>query len=392
MAFRDEAKARADRYNFVLTSTSSYWLEEPREDLPRHQLVGRVDVAVIGGGVTGCSCALTLAERGVRVRLHEAREIAGGASGRNGGFALRGATPPYDEARRQLGTERARLVMALTERSLDRMEQLAGDAFRRVGSLRLAFDEAERDALRREHDALREDGFAVEWVDELAPPLDGLYLGAIHHVPDGALQPARWVRRLAGHAAAAGADIREGDAVHPAELDADVVVVAGDGFTAALLPELAGVVRATRGQVLVTEPLAELRYERPHYARAGYDYWHQLPDGRLVIGGNRDASLETEQTDVEETTELVQARIESLVEQLVSSRPRVTHRWAGIWGTTPDLEPLVGPVPGRDGVWVAGGYSGHGNALGLACGDLVARAILGEAPPELAVFDPARFG
>jgi glycine/D-amino acid oxidase-like deaminating enzyme len=52
--------------------------------------------------------------------------------------------------------------------------------------------------------------------------------------------------------------------------------------------------------------------------------------------------------------------------------------------------PLVGRVPGRDDVWIAGGYSGHGNALGLACGDLVARAILGEQPPELAIFDPAR--
>ncbi len=346
---------------------------------------------MIGGGVTGCSCALTLAERGVRVRLHEAREIAGGASGRNGGFALRGATPPYDEARRLLGTDRARLVMELTERSLDRMAQLAGDAFRRVGSLRLAVDEAERDALRGEHDALREDGFAVEWVDELAPPLDRLYLGAIHHVPDGALQPARWVRRLAGHAAAAGADVRESDPVRVGELDADVVVVAGDGFTAGLLPELADVVKPTRGQVLVTEPLHERLYERPHYARGGYDYWHQLPDGRLVIGGSRDASFETEETAVEATTDLVQEQIEALVERLVGHRPRVTHRWAGIWGTTPDLEPLVGPVPGRDGVWVAGGYSGHGNALGLACGDLVARAILGEQPPELELFDPARF-
>jgi gamma-glutamylputrescine oxidase len=348
-------------------------------------------VAVIGGGVTGCSCALTLAQRGVRVRLHEAREIAGGASGRNGGFALRGATPPYDEARRLLGDARARLVMALTERSLDRIEQLAGDAFRRVGSLRLAADDQERAALRREHDALLEHGFAVEWVDELAPPLDRLYRGAIHHPPDGALQPARWVRRLAGHAAAAGADIREGTAVRVGEVDADVVVVAGDGFTAGLLPELAGVMRPTRGQVLATEPLAERLYERPHYARSGYDYWHQLPDGRLVIGGNRDASLATEETDVEETTDLVQQRIEALVERLAGPGPRITHRWAGIWAATPDLEPLVGPVPGREGVWVAGGYSGHGNALGLACGDLAARAILGERPPELDVFDPARF-
>src|SRR6478609_12200042 len=153
-------------------STTSFWLKEARRDLPRSRFEGRAEVAVIGGGVTGCSCALTLAERGVRVRLYEQREIAGGASGRNGGFALRGAAMPYDEARRELGAERARLLMTLTERALDRLEELAGDAFRRVGSLRLAADDAERDALRREHDALRDDGFAVEWLEELEPPLD----------------------------------------------------------------------------------------------------------------------------------------------------------------------------------------------------------------------------
>jgi gamma-glutamylputrescine oxidase len=367
-------------------STTSLWLDEPHQELPGSRFDGRADVAVIGGGVTGCSCALTLAQRGVRVSLYEAREIAGGASGRNGGFALRGATLPYDEARRDLGDERARLLMELTERSLDRMEELAGDAFRRVGSLRLAFDEEERDALRREHDALRDHGFAVEWVDELEPPLDRLYRGAILHPHDGALQPARWVRRLAAHAAHAGAEIREGERVTIEELDADAVVVAGDGFIPQLLPELP--IRATRGQVLATEPLRERLYERPHYARGGYDYWQQLPDGRLVIGGNRDVSLETEDTDVEETTALVQDRLDTLVEELVGHRPEVTSRWAGIWGATPDLMPLVGEV--RDGVWVAGGYSGHGNALGLACGDLVARAILGERPPELEIFDPSR--
>ena len=367
-------------------STTSLWLKEPHHPLSRSRSGGRAEVVVIGGGVTGCSCALTLAERGVRVRLYEAREIAGGASGRNGGFALRGATTPYDEARRELGDERARLVMELTERSLDRMEELAGDAFRRVGSLRLAFDEDERDALRREHDALLDHGFAVVWVDELEPALDRLYLAAILHPRDGALQPARWVRRLAAHAANAGAEIREGERVTIDELDADAIVVAGDGFIPQLLPELP--VRSTRGQVLATEPLRERLYDRPHYARGGYDYWQQLPDGRLVIGGNRDVSLETEDTDVEETTALVQGRLEALVEQLVGYRPEVTDRWAGIWGTTPDLMPLVGEV--RDGVWVAGGYSGHGNALGLACGDLVARAILGEQPPELEIFNVAR--
>jgi gamma-glutamylputrescine oxidase len=371
-------------------TTTSYWLEEHADPFPRRRPSGTVDVIVVGGGVTGCSCALTLARHGLRVRLHEARTVAGGASGRNGGFALRGGAVAYDVARSELGRERARALWELTERALDRMASLAGDALRRVGSLRLAADDAERDALAAEHAALREDGYAVEWRDVLPPPLDRLFRGAILHPRDGALQPARWVRRLAAQAADAGAEIVEGSPVDVDALDARTVVVAADGLTAALLPELGGAVWPVRGQVLVTEPLAERVFERPHYARAGYDYWQQLPDGRLVVGGKRDASLDTENTAVEETTGLIQERLDAFVVDLLGRLPRITHRWAGVWGTTRDGLPLVGRVPGRDEVWVAGGYSGHGNVLGLACGDLVARAVVGEQPPELELFAPAR--
>src|SRR6185437_11509600 len=118
--------------------TPSYWLEEPCESWPAADVAAPVDVAVIGGGVTGCSCAFTLAQAGVRVRVYEARQIAGGASGRNGGFALRGGAMPYDQAVASMGRERARQLWQLSERALDRLESLAGDAFRRVGSLRVA--------------------------------------------------------------------------------------------------------------------------------------------------------------------------------------------------------------------------------------------------------------
>ena len=347
-------------------------------------------MAVVGGGVTGCSCALTLAERGLRVRLYEAREIAGGASGRNGGFALRGAAMPYDRAQATLGVERARLLWQLTERSLERVARLADDAFRPVGSLRLAADVDERDALARELEALRGDGFAAAWLDELPAPLDRLFCGAVVNPGDGAIQPAEWVRRLARRAVEAGAEIVEHTRVDPGELDAPAIVIAVDGLTAAVAPELEPFVSPVRGQMLATEPISERLYERPHYARHGYDYWQQLPDGRLVVGGKRDASFETEQTAVEETTPIVQERLDGLVADLLGRLPLITHRWAGIWGETPDRLPLVGRIPGQDGVWVAGGYSGHGNVLGLACGDLVARAILGEQPPELELFDPAR--
>lgn len=373
--------------------TTSYWLSQPLPPVPAGATSGPVDVVVIGGGVTGCACALTLAEGGLRVRLLEAGQVSSGASGRNGGFALRGGAPAYDEARLALGGEAARRLWELTEQALERMARLAGDAFRRVGSVRLAADESELAALRREYDALREDGFAAAWVERLNPPLDGLFTGGFVHPCDGALDPARWVRRLAGRAVAVGAELVERRPVDPSELgelDCAAVVVAVDGSTGALLPELAPVIPAMRGQVLVTEAVSRLLFDRPHYARGGYDYWQQLPNGRLVLGGRRDTSLATERTSDDETTPFIQEQLDELAARLLGDRPAVSHRWSGFWGETPDRLPLAGRMPGRDRVWVAGGYSGHGNVLGLACGDLVARAILGEEPPALSLFDPAR--
>ena len=68
----------------------------------------------------------------------------------------------------------------------------------------------------------------------------------------------------------------------------------------------------------------------------------------------------------------------------------MTHRWAGIFGFVPDLMPVVGRVPGDARLWVAGGYSGHGNVLGFLCGELVGNAILGEGDPLLELMEPAR--
>jgi glycine/D-amino acid oxidase-like deaminating enzyme len=348
-------------------------------------------VAIVGGGVTGCACALRLAEAGKRVRLFEAREIAGGASGRNGGFALRGGAPAYDVARRELGAERARALWTLTERCVDRLEQLAGDAFRRTGSLRLAADAGERTELEAEHEALREDGFAVEWPEALPEPLASRFDGAIFHPPGGSLQPARWVRRLAARAAEAGAELREHERVESIDaLEAEHVVIATDGYTHGLVPELDAAITPTRGQVLVTQPLERRLFACPHYARHGYDYWQQTADGRLVAGGFRDQALDQEYTAEEATTPVIQRHLEQFVADLLGNEPLIEHRWAGIFGSTEDRLPLVGRLPGRDGVWVSAGYSGHGNVMGLACGELVAGAILGALAPELELFDPAR--
>ncbi len=343
---------------------------------------------VVGGGVTGCAAALRLAEAGLKVRLHDAREIAGGASGRNGGFALRGCAAPFDVTVESIGRDAAVWLWQQTERALDRLEELAGDALRRTGSLRLAADDDERDALATELEGLRAGGFAADWIENA---LEGRFRAAIFHPPDAALQPARLVRRLAVEAAEAGVEIREHSRVESLdELEAEHILVATDGYPSGLLGELEGLIVPTRGQMIATEPLAERIFDCPHYGRHGFDYWQQTPDGRILAGGFRDSALQDEFTTDEVTTPGIQGALETFVADLVGRPLRVDYRWAGLFGLVLDFLPVVGRVPDSDRAWVAGGYSGHGNVLGFLCGELVAGAILGRPAPELALFDPAR--
>lgn len=368
-----------------------YWLAEAAPNLPRAANGGRVDVGIVGAGVTGCACALALAEAGLRVRVIDARRIAEGASGRNGGFALRGTAASYDRVVGLVGREQAHALWRWTESELRSLAELAGDALRPLGSLRLAADAEEREELRDELEALRADGLEAEWIDAPAGRLAGRCTAAIRHPTDAALQPARLVRRIAARAAAAGAVFVEARRVtDTSELDADVVVVATDGYPSGLLGPLEGLIVPTRGQMIATEPLAERLFETPHYGRHGFDYWHQTEDGRIVAGGFRDVSLEQELTAEEALTEPVQHALERFVNDLVGRELRVDYRWAGIFGLVLDLLPVVGPVPGASDLWVAAGYSGHGNVLGFACGRLVARAILGDRDPLLDLFEPAR--
>jgi gamma-glutamylputrescine oxidase len=369
--------------------TEPFWLAQSRPTVATRDL-DHVDIAVIGAGITGCACAAALAREGKRVRVYDARGVGEGASGRNGGFALRGAAARYDVARETSGAAAARDLWRRTEAAVDRLESIVGSAFRRTGSLRLAADVEERVEIKAEYEALREDGFAAEWRDEV-PHLRPDFRGAIFHPTDGAVQPAAFVQRLADRALEAGVAFVERHRVEALDaLEAEQIVIATDGSGRGLLPELDDALWPARGQVIATKPLPERLFDCPHYARHGFDYWQQLEDGRIVLGGFRDFSILTEMTDDETTTQPIQDALDAFLVELLGELPKVTHRWAGIFGLTQDLLPLVGPVPGHDGVWVAAGYSGHGNVFGLLCGELVAGALLGRDDPLLQLFEPAR--
>jgi gamma-glutamylputrescine oxidase len=381
----------------VTEATTPFWLDEPYEPRPGLEGELEVDACVIGAGVGGLSCARALAERGVEVVVLERDTVAGGASGRNGGFLLAGLAAFYVNARERYGADRARELYAETLAAQEEIYALAAelgaaDAVRRTGLLRVSASEEEAEHVRRQVEALRSDGFPAELVerDELPAALRAGFHNACLTDHDGALQPARWIRALARAAEEAGARIHDGTPVRAPLGDGGVitdggsvrashVVVAADGALPALVPALGDRVRARRLHMVATEPLPERLVDCPVYARWGYEYFQQPPDGRLLAGGFSDLDGAGSYTDRYEGDPRVWDRIERYVgEQLGVSAP-VTHRWVGIVGYTDDLLPFVGEVPGHPGLYAAGGYSGHGNVLGYVAGKRIAELITGSS-------------
>ena len=119
-----------------------------------------------------------------------------------------------------------------------------------------------------------------------------------------------------------------------------------DGYPSGLLGAIEGLIIPTRGQVIATEPVPERFFEVPHYGRHGFDYWHQAEDGRIVAGGFRDVSFDSEFTADEQLTDPVQTALHTFVNDLMGRELRVDYAWAGIFGMVMDFLPVVGPCPG----------------------------------------------
>ena len=128
------------------------------------------------------------------------------------------------------------------------------------------------------------------------------------------------------------------------------------------------------GQFTSSAPLAERRYSRPIYTRWGLDYWQQLADSRLALGGCRDVGGALEWTTDATPSEPVQAALTALLRDGLHVSAPITHRWAATVGYTQSGMPILEAV--RPGVWAMGAYSGTGNVIGAVCGRAVAEAVL----------------
>jgi gamma-glutamylputrescine oxidase len=397
----------------VSAGTAPFWLDAPYE--PRHALDRdlEVEACVIGGGVGGLSCARRLAQHGIETVLLEAGTVAGGASGRNGGFLIAGIALFHNDARERLGADRARAMYAATLEAQQEVIALAeelgaGDALRQVGLIRLGVSEDEAEHVRDHAAALREDGFPSETIEREDLPRALQRTGLVGCLTDHdcALHPARWYRLLAKAAEEAGARIFEGTRVRgpvpapgegplealpaaggggtgpAASVRAKHVVVAADGALPALVPEYAGRVRSRRLHMVATEPLPPAM-DTMVYARWGFEYLQQRPDGRVLVGGFSDVDADDSYTDSDIGSPLIWDRVEAYLRDDLGVEPEISHRWAGVVGYSDDSLPYVGEVPGRDGLYVSGGYSGVGNVPGFMCGRDIADTIAGNGREPL---------
>ena len=351
-------------------------------------------VVIVGGGLMGLSTAwhLRRADPTVRVTVLESRQIGAAASGASAAGV------------RVMGRDPAERALALA--SLARWPELARElehetGYRRGGGLRVALDEDAWRAAPAWIDEQRAHGVALELLDaasvrRLAPGVAAGALGGVYSPIDGQAEAMTTVRAFASAARRHGAKIEEGAwatglvvaggrVTGVARADrvpqpCAVAVVAAGVWTAALLAGLdVKLPLATRAlQMLLTEP-APVAFTPVLSAFGRKLSFKQLDAGEYLIGGGWPGRITGE---ADNAWELIQDSVSTSLKVAREvypdvARAKLARGWAGLEAFTPDELPVLGAVPGVEGLLVAAGFSGHGFALAPGVGDTLARLALG---------------
>ncbi|MBY0135525.1 NAD(P)/FAD-dependent oxidoreductase [Paracoccus yeei] len=373
---------------------------DPTPAFPALEGEVRADVCVIGGGYTGLSAALHLAEAGRRVVLLEAHRVGFGASGRNGGQLGSGQRLEVDELERMAGREAARRLWDLAEAAKALTRDLAAragvpvtDGIAHAFRTRAEFDHARGliDRLARDYGYDRIEALDREAFRALVPA-DAYVAGELDRGA-GHLHPLNLALGIARLADAAGAAIHEraevvavvhGTATTPTVVQTrrgrvlcDQLILAANGYLGDLEPKVAARVMPINNFIVATEPLGPRAAEvltRPigvHDTKFVVNYWRLDPEGRLIFGGGENVSYRFPAD--------IFAKVRKPLLQIYPTLAdlKLTHAWGGTLAITMNRMPcFIRPAPN---CLSASGYSGHGLALACLAGKLMADAIQGQS-------------
>jgi glycine oxidase len=363
------------------------------------------DFIIVGGGVIGCAIAYHLALAGTRVALFERREVAGEASG-----AAAGMLAPLSESSRpgpflDLCLASLRLFPALA----DALRQETGIDIEYLpsGILRAALTEDEERELRHRLEWQRSLGLPLEWVDAAAlrrlEPRLAAARGALYSPQEHQVSAGRLTQALARAAANRGATLHQGVVVtslvangrrvtgvrtSSGKVSGGHVVLAAGPWTGVFARQL-GVslpVRPVRGQMLA---LADFAMPLRHIVWGEAGYLVPKANGFLFAGATvEDVGFRSATTvrGLREVKRAARGLVPSLAHREIASS------WAGLRPGSPDGLPILGPVPGWDGLSVASGHFRNGILLAPITGHLLAQLLTGgKTEMPLAPFSPARF-
>jgi len=366
---------------------------------PALQSEVRADVCVVGGGYTGLSAALHLAEAGYKVILLEAQRVGFGASGRNGGQLGSGQRNDQFEIERYMGLDDAKRLWALAEDAKDLVKGLVAkhqiDCYLKPGVAHLGLNRREMDDLHREAEHLQT-VYGYDQIDTLDRDQghtlcpSPAYHGGTLDMGAGHLHPLRYVLGLARAAMAAGCTIHERSEVVRIEAGAtpvvqtaqgkvtcDHLILGCNGYLGDLEPKVARRVMPINNFIVATEPLGDRTTEVLTQDVAVADtkfvvnYFRLSHDGRLLFGGGESYGYRFPK-DIAAKAWGPMLDIYPHLKDV-----KIDYAWGGTLGITMRRMPYLARV--TPNILNASGYSGHGVGTATHAGQLMALAVQGQA-------------
>lgn len=363
----------------------------------------QVDIAIVGGGFTGVSTALNLAEKGYSVHLYEAERIGYGASGRNGGQICQGWTTDFAKIAKRIPPEQRRMAwdvgMLGREIIMDRCQRHGINADVKFGYLYAALHRRQLDELKAMQEEWETEGTKgltfLPDKDSLAPHIKSdAYIGGLYDATSGHLHPLKYLHGLTRAATEAGVVIHEGCRITrivpgergaPARLEhangvvsAKRLVLAGNAYLGKTAPRhMDRRIAPVTSAIIATRPLGSntARALLPGQiavadCNTALNYFRIDADGRMLFGGR--ASYLAQETGA--IRDDLSRRMASVFPDLAGVE--IENAWSGRIGITVDRIPHFGKL--GDNTWFVQGFSGHGVGLTGVAGLIIAEAIDGD--------------
>lgn len=391
----------------------SLWVSGTKGYDPLPPLTGKTsaDIAIIGGGFTGISTAYHVSRRfpEKRVVLLEARALANGASGRNGGQMLN-----WIAGAETRDPERTRLIYDTTKEGIDGIEAIIRDhrlnvGYRRDGCLQVFTDSRRAEAAHAHVEELQRIGVPLRFLQgaELSTYLraEGAH-GAIFDASEGQIHGVELIRELRPVLLAQGVaiyedtpvlSVEEGSTVTlttpGGEVRAAAIVLATNAYTARL-GYFKGGIFPLHSHVIATEPLDDEARQAIGWGRAtGFSddldrisYAGLSPRGELVFGGGSNASYgylfggRTQYPGSPESAAKGFAAVERRLAEYFpgAAKVRIAHRWTGTLCITMSRMCSIGVRGEHKNVYFALGYSGHGVTMANLAGRVICDIYSGD--------------